>query len=165
MPQIGSMTIAKLTNILAADDGMPATLAAMSSQEGVELPGLSAEQIVPQNVGHELWSRGSTTKYPLVYVYCTKIVNQLKEKFRTFSGEAQMAVEVRVSQDRLDDIESRLHSYVDAVVQVLDASRGDWGDGVFYDGEYEVAFSGVKQGGNNFIQSAKVSIVLGVSRD
>jgi hypothetical protein len=96
-------------------------------------------------------------------VYCTKVVNELREKFRTFSGDAQMTVEVRVSQDRLDQIETNLQAYTDAVTQVLDNSRGDWGDGMFFDGEYDVTFGGVKHGGRNFLQIAKISFVLEIS--
>jgi hypothetical protein len=39
-----------------------------------------------------------------VNVYCEKIVNDLKEKFQTFSGRVQMAIELRQSQDRLEGI-------------------------------------------------------------
>jgi hypothetical protein len=74
-----------------------------------------------------------------------------------------MVVEARVSQDRLDQLETNLQAYIDAITQVLDNSRGDWGDGVFYDGGYEVAFGGVKHGGRNFLQVAKVSFVLEIS--
>ena len=75
----------------------------------------------------------TVTKYPIVCVYCNKIANLLREKFRTFSGDADMVVEARVSQDRLDrhrDASTQL--YIDAITQVLDSNRGDWGNGVFY---------------------------------
>ena len=50
-----------------------------------------------------------------------------------------------------------------AITQVLDNSRGDWGDGVFFAGGYEVAFGGIKHGGRNFLQIAKVAFVLEIS--
>jgi hypothetical protein len=74
-----------------------------------------------------------------------------------------MVIETRISQDRLDDIQTNLQSYVDAVTQVLADNRGDWGDGVFYAGGYEISFGGVKHGGRNFLQLAKVSFVLQIS--
>ena len=74
-----------------------------------------------------------------------------------------MVIEARVSQDRLEDIGPNTQMYVDAITAVLDCNRGDWGDGVYYGGGYEVAFGGVKQGGRNFLQIAKVSIVLEIS--
>ena len=50
-------------------------------------------------------------------------------------------------------------------MQLLNGSRGDWGDGMYYTGEYEVAFGPVKQGGKNFMQVAKVTFEIGVSRN
>jgi hypothetical protein len=147
MAQIGSLTTKKLLGVMAGKDGLPAA------------------QILAQNVAPELAERSTASKYPLVYVYCTKIVNQLREKFRTFSGEAQMIVEARVSNDRLEEMEDLLQGYIDAITQVLDQSRGDWGDGVFYCGGYEVVFGGVKHGGRNFMQIAKVSLILEISTD
>ena len=48
-------------------------------------------------------------------------------------------------------------------MQVLDFSRGDWGDGMYYAGGYQVTFGSVKHGGKNFVQSAKVIFEIGVS--
>ena len=76
-----------------------------------------------------------------------------------------MAIEVRHSQDRLEGLQDALELYVDAATHVLDASRGDWGDGMFYGGGYQVTFGAVKQGGRNFIQVAKVTFEIGVSRN
>ncbi len=165
MLRIGSLTTTKLLGILTAHEGIPGTVAELSAEAQLGLPGVSAAQIVGQNVAPELTERATTSKYPLVHVYCGKVSNTLREKFRTFSGEAQMVVEVRVSQDRLEDMESSVQAYVDAVTQVLDANRGDWGDGVFYCGGYEVAFGAVKHGGRNFLQIAKVGFVVEVSSD
>ena len=165
MPQIGSISTGKTIAVLTGSGGVPDTVDALSAQLQVTLPAISAQQIVSQNIAPELSDRATAGKYPLVYVYCGKIVNQLREKFRTFSGNAQMVAEVRVSQDRIDEMESHLQFYADAIMQVLDNNRGDWGDGVFYGGGYEVAFAAVKHGGRNFIQIAKVAFVLEISTD
>lgn len=143
--------------------GLPAAVEALVLQQGMTLPGIALRQIIAQNVTPEVSDQSTVSKYPLVYVYCSKVVNQLREKFRTFSGDAQMVVEARVSQDRLDQLETNVQAYVDAITQVLDNSRGDWGDGFFFDGGYEVMFGGVKHGGRNFLQIAKVSFVLEIS--
>jgi len=97
-------------------------------------------------------------------VYCEKISNTLVEKFRTFSGTAQMAIEVRHSQDQLDGLQDAVELYADAVMQTLNSGRGDWGDGMFYGGAYDVSFGPIKKGGRNFIQVAKVTFEIGVSR-
>ena len=124
---------------------------------------ITPQQIIAQNVTPEVSDLSTVDNYPLVYVYCTKVVNRLREKFRTFSGEAQMMIEARVSQNRLDQIETHLQAYMDAITQVLDDNRGDWGNGAFFDGEYEATFGGVKHGGRNFLQIGKVALTLEIS--
>ncbi|MGP0076024.1 MAG: hypothetical protein ACLPWF_29245 [Bryobacteraceae bacterium] len=163
MLQIAGSSTQKVMGVLAGDDGLAAAVEALVQQQGIMLPGIAQQQIIAQNVAADISEQSTTSKYPLIYVYCTKVVNELREKFRMFSGDAQMVVEARVSQDRLDQIETNLQAYMDAITQVLDNSRGDWGDGVFFDGGYEVTFGGVKHGGRNFLQIAKVSFVLEIS--
>lgn len=163
MLQIAGSSTQKVLGVLTAGDGVPAAVEALVVQQGMKLASLGPQQIIGQNVAPDVAEQSTISNYPLVYVYCSKVVNELREKFRTFSGEAQMVVEARVSQDRLDQIETNLQAYVDAITQVLDNSRGDWGDGVFFDGGYEVTFGGVKHGGKNFLQLAKVAFVLEIS--
>jgi hypothetical protein len=165
VPQIASLTTKKLLDVLTISPGVPEAVAALVSVQGLTLPALSAQQIVGQNIPPEIAEKSVSCQYPLIYVYCSKIANLQREKFRGFSGNAEMAVEARVSQDRLDGIEANLRTYVDATTQVLSANTGDWGDGVFYTGGYEVSFGGVKHGGRNFIQIAKVSFSLEISAD
>jgi hypothetical protein len=153
----------KVLGVLAADGGLPAAVEALILQQGMTLPAITTQQVIAQNVTPDVSEQSTANNYPLVFVYCSKVVNELREKFRTFSGEAQMVVEARVSQDRLDQIESNLQAYVDAITQVLCNSRGDWGDGMFFDGEYEASFGGVKHGGRNFLQIAKVAFTLEIS--
>lgn len=74
-----------------------------------------------------------------------------------------MAIDLRHSTDRVDNLQSHLETYADAVMGVLDASSGDWGGGMYYAGGYQVAFGPVKQGGKNFIQTAKITFEIGVS--
>ena len=166
MTPIAGLVTKKVMNVLAtAGGGVPAAVEAVISVAGLTLPMIVSSQIVAQNVASDIAEQSVISKYPLVYVYCSKIANELKEKFRRFSGEAEMVAEVRVSQDRLDEIETNLQVYVDAVMQVMDNNRGDWGDGGVYGGGYEVAFASVKHGGRNFIQIAKVSFAVDVSAD
>ena len=76
-----------------------------------------------------------------------------------------MAVELRHPQDRLDGLQDTLELYTDALTQVLNGGRGDWGDGMFYGGAYEVSFGPVKKGGKNYLQVAKIAFEIGVSRN
>ena len=160
---IAGTSTQKVVGVLAAGSGLSAVLEALNIQQGVRLPRVTPQQIIAQNVTPEVSDQSTVDNYPLIYVYCTKVVNDLREKFRTFSGEAQMVVEARVSQDRLDQIETNLQAYADAITQVLDDNRGDWGEGIFFNGEYEVTFGGVKHGGRNFLEIAKIAFALEIS--
>jgi len=163
MAWVGSTVTAQVVTLLNLPQGLNACVATLAEAENATLPPLGQNQILAQNVSIELAERSTDVLYPAVSVYCEKIVNQLKEKFRNFSGKATMAIEVRVSQDRLGGIEDQLQSYVDAVTQVLDQNRGDWGEGMYYAGCYEAALGPVKHGGQNFIQVGKVTFEIGVS--
>jgi hypothetical protein len=76
-----------------------------------------------------------------------------------------MEIDVRVSQDRLEGIDGTSQLYTDAVTQILNQNRGDWGQGLFYAGGYEISFGPVKHGGRNFIKSATVSFQVNASVD
>lgn len=163
MSQVASISTGKLGLLLTANTGLPASVAALSTAASVTLPPITISQIIPQNVSPEIAERALVTKYPTAHIYCEKVVNLQREKFRTFSGQSHMAVEVRVSQDRLDELETQMQLYVEAVTNVLDANRGDWGGGMFYGGGYELSYGTVKKGGRNLLQSAKITFVLEVS--
>ena len=113
----------------------------------------------------ELMERTAGCRYPCVHVYCEKAVNALREKSRGFSGTAHMAIEIRTSSDRVDGMEAMASVMIDAVTEVLRQNRGDLGDGVFYGGAYEISYGAVKHGGKNFLQAAKISLELEISRN
>ena len=161
--RIGSLAAGKVIQRITGPAGVNANLAALTLGEPPAPVTLNAAQIRSQNVAADLAERGDPVVYPAANVYCEKIVNNLLEKFRTFSGTLQMAVELRNSQDRLGGLQDTLELNADAVMQVLDANRGDWGDGMYYSGGYEVTFSPVKRGGKNYLQTAKVTFEIGVS--
>ena len=169
MAKIGSAVTTKLVRRIinpgtALGGRLPeaaAELAALTEPGGP----LYGTQVRPQNVAAELAERSATVRYPVTQIYCEKLTNRMTEKFRTFSGTAEMAIELRHSSDRLEILQDGLESAADAVMQILDASRGDWGDGMYYSGGYQVSFGAVKHGGRNFIQTAKVTFEIGASID
>ena len=163
MATIGSVTTARVMQLITGASGLNSSLAALTQADQALAGPLNTAQVRAQNVAAELAERASTVKYPVVNVYCEKVKNQLTEKFRTFSGTTQMTIEVRHSQDRLEGLQDSLQLYTDAATLVLAANRGDWGNGMFYAGGYEATFGAVKQGGKNFLQVAKVTFEIGVS--
>jgi hypothetical protein len=128
------------------------------------LESVGVRSIVAMNASVEISEKTGQVKYPLLLVYCDKVSNTLKEKFRRFSGTAHVVVEARYSQDKVSDLQANAEVYADAVCAMLDDSRGDWGSGYFYAGGYEVSYGQVVRGGNNFLQVAKVGFDVEVSR-
>src|SRR5277367_1842583 len=127
MAQTASIVTAQVLSLLAGNDsGINSNLNELSEDAGVTLAPLGAMQIVGQNIAPDIAEKTAGATYPAVYVYCDKVNNTLKEKFRTFSGKAQVTIETRVSQDRLEGIDQQMQLYIDAITQVLDANRGDW---------------------------------------
>lgn len=163
MARPGNAATGKLLKLLTAASGINANLDTLSLLEGYTLAPVSEHQIKAQNISFELADRSPDSKYPAVYVYCDKIANLLTEKFRAFSGKAHMVVEVRLSRDRMEGLEKELQLHVEAITQILERNQGDWGQGMFYAGGYDVTFSPVKHGGRNFIQTAKITFEVGAS--
>jgi hypothetical protein len=163
MAWVGSTVTTQVVTLLGAPQGLNACISTLGQAANTTLAPVGQNQLLAQNVPIEIAERSTDVKYPSVSVYCEKIQNQLKEKFRNFSGKAIMAIEVRVSQDRLDGIEEQAQMYLDAVTQVLDQNRGDWGEGMYYAGCYEATLAAVKHGGQNFVQIGKVTFEVGVS--
>jgi len=164
MAKAGSIAARKLAEFLRdSQTGLGPAVATLAEESGMELTPIPASHVANQNVSFELNERAQAVKYPAVYVYADRIRNLLIEKFRTFSGKVRTVAEVRVSQDRIEGLEERLRLYVEAITHVLDANRGNWGEGAFFTGGYEVRIEPVRHGGRNFLQTAKVEIEVDVS--
>jgi hypothetical protein len=162
--RIGRASTAKVIARITGPNGMNAGLAALTQADRALAAPLDIAHFRAQNAAAELAEAASGIQYPTVNVYCEKIVNSLTEKFRRFSGTVHMGVEIRHSQDRLDGLQDKLELYADAVANSLDGARGDWGDGIYYAGGYEISFGAVKRGGRHFVQPAKITFQIAVSR-
>jgi hypothetical protein len=165
MANAGTLVTTALLEFLQSPGGLNDNLGDVGQLLGVTLPPIEGKQIYAQNVAQKLVERAVDLKYPALLVYCDKISNDLREKFRTFSGKAAMVIEVRVSQDRINGLENQLQTYVEVVTRILDQNRGDWGNGVFYTGGYQAAFGQMEHGGRNFIQTGKITFDVAVSID
>ncbi len=164
MANTGSVATRKVIEFLNAQErGLGRAVAQLAEESGVALAQVAPAQVVNQNVSFELSEKSQVVKYPVVHVYTDRLRNELREKFRTFSGKARTVAEIRVSHDRIEGIEERLRLYVDAVTRVLDQNRGCWGEGAFFGGQYEVVIEPVKHGGKNFLQMAKVVFEVDLS--
>jgi hypothetical protein len=163
MTQAGTVAAAKLLGRLQADTGLQQKLGALADQAMFELPIVELERIQTRNIAADALEKSTAFRYPVVLVYAERIRNEQKEKFRRFSGKVDLVVEIRLSQDAVDELEAKMGAYVDAVTEVLESTRGDWGNCVYYPGTYEVVFEAVKRGGTGFAQRARVNLPVHVS--
>ena len=163
MARISTIATSALVQHLAGEAGLSDKVGRLTLTSALQIPQISASDILERHVAADVAEKTSGVRYPIVYVYCEKIVNDLREKFRTFSGTAELSVDIRVSHEHMDDLQSLLQNYVEAVTDVLDKRRGQWAKGVFYSGGYEIHFGPIKRGGRNFIQAAKVDLTVNVS--
>src|SRR4051812_36684486 len=120
MANVGTIATSRLLQFLQTPAGLDENLAAVAELRGLTLPPIGVKQVLKQNVAQKLLEKSLETRYPTLLIYCEKISNDLREKFRTFSGKARLVVEVRVSQDRLEGLETQLEIYVDTVTRILD---------------------------------------------
>jgi hypothetical protein len=161
MAKMSTVAVAALTELLSGPDGLPARIEEATVSAGcADTPLISAADIVARHVAADLAEKTSGVRYPSVHVYCDKVVNELREKFRRFSGTATLIAEVRVSHEHMEPLQGMLQLYAEAVTDVLDGKRGHWAPGVFYTGGYTVQYGPIKRGGRNFLQSAKVELTV-----
>jgi hypothetical protein len=165
MAKVGSVSAKFVAGMLRDPGGLPFSVLEMAQQHHIDGSAFGSLEILARNASVELSERAQSIRYPVIYVYCDRVINKLREKFRTFSGTADLVAEVRVTHDRIEQLEAALHICVDAVTDVLDRNRGQWNQNMFYAGGYEVHFGGIKPGGRNFIQSAKVKFQVNFSTD
>ena len=72
MLPIASAATQKLAGILAARNGLPAAVEALTSQQGVTLPPIAAAADHRSERDAGIAEQSTVSKYPLVYVYCNK---------------------------------------------------------------------------------------------
>ena len=163
MAQAGTIAISRFKQLLVAETGLTTAMKVLADFTGSAADEILERQVMSHQIAFDLEEKTAGAKYPSFHIYCDRISNTLREKFRTFSGTVQLNAEVRVSQDRLDGIDTILHRHVDGLTYVLDQNRGDWGSGMHYAGGYDITFQPIKHGGKNFLQSAKITFAVHVS--
>lgn len=164
MAQIATTATKTLENLLRAPTGLNTGLAAVRARTGTSLAPLQDNQLVGLQVAPEVADKSGGLQYPTFFIYCERLNNTLREKFRRFSGTVTLTIEVRVTHDRIETISGALQHYVDGLTETLDSLRGDWGEGQFYTGGYQVSFGPVKPGGKNYLQVAKATFDLQISK-
>jgi hypothetical protein len=163
MPQPVTTITSELTRRLRSENGLNTSIGALTVPGEISLPSIPEGSVIETQVAAEIAEKATGVKYPVVHVYCDRAVNSGREKFRTFSGTADLNIEIRVSHDHIEELHSQLQLYVEAITDVLDRNRGKWSDGAYFPGGYEIQFGPIKRGGRNFLQSAKVRLEIHIN--
>ena len=129
----------------------------------VAIPPITAGQIVLSSAAPDLADKNMQMAYPRVCIYSSTSRNTQIEKFRSFSGSVSIVAEIWASANLISQADEWIHFYVEGVAEILQLNSGDWGDGMFYSGAYEVQFQPPKAGGLGFVQSAKLTFSLNLS--
>jgi hypothetical protein len=160
MARIQNIATTRFADLLRADEGLAAVYREVEAADGAAA---TIPAVLEQFVSADVAEKAAAVKYPVIHVYCDKLVNKFREKFRSVSGTVSLVAEIRVSSDHLQDLQQVLALHVDVVTEVLHRRRGDWGDGIFYAGEYEIAFQPIRRGGRNYLQSALITLEAHIS--
>jgi len=153
----------KMLNLLTANNALPRAINSNAAALGVVVTPLNGSQITASFVGPDIGDLDLQLSYPRVCVYSTQVVNNQREKFRTFSGVAAVTADIWSSGSLEQQTELDLQFYVEGVAALLRANIGDWGDGYRYSGIYDVHMQTPKTGGEGFVQLARLTCNLDVS--
>jgi|SRR5579884_2638913 len=161
--QAANKLLSRLTTGVYAGDDLASTIAAMGAALGTAVPAISAAQIVISSAPSDIADKNMQLTYPRICIYSSGISNTQIEKFRSFSGQVSLVAEIWSSAEFVTQSDTWIHIYTEAVAELLQQSTGDWGDGMFFSGVYDVQFTAPQVGGLGFVQSARLGLAVGVS--
>src|SRR4051812_4079507 len=82
----GALTSIVVSKLTAASDGVNVRVAAITHSDA-SLLGEGIRTVIAQHANVEISEKTGHAHYPALLVYCDKVSNTLKEKFRQFSGK------------------------------------------------------------------------------
>ena len=157
------LTTNKLLNLLTLNDALSQAVTFNAAVAGVVLAPSGYQPDYRVICRTDIGDLDLQLNYPRVCIFSNQVVNNQREKFRTFSGVVSVVANVWSSSSLEQQTELALHFYVEGISGLLRASIGDWGDGCRYSGIYDVRMQTPKIGGAGFVQSARVMCNLEVS--
>lgn len=155
----------KLADLLANSSALETQITSMSAASGMTIPLITADQVFVSSAPAGMADLQQELGYPRISIFSTKLKNTQVERFRSLSGAVTVSAEIAATADLLSDVDLWIHFYIEAITNILRENRGDWGDGVFYSGAYEVDVHPPKTGASGFLQLARVSFEVGISRN
>jgi hypothetical protein len=154
----------KLSDLLTKENALEESIDALAASSNLTLPTITSAGVVLSSASADIDDKNVQLTYPRICLYSTALKNTQLEKFRSLSGTVSVIAELWASANLLQDTDQWIHFYVEAMTDILRRSIGDWGDGIFFSGMYDVQFQPPKVGGFGYVESAKVTCVLNVSR-
>ena len=155
----------KAANLLTSGGALQQAIEDLASETNLAIPMIGAGQVTLSSASPEIGDKDLQLTYPRVCVYSAGLKNTRQEKFRSLSGVVSVAAEIWASDNLADQAGQWVHYYVEAVSGVMRANVGDWGDGLFFSGIYDVEFQAPKPGGFGYVKSAKLTFSLNFSRN
>ena len=155
----------KLFNLLTGANQLEQQIGLLSLEANTNVPGITPAQVAVSSISPDIGDKNVQLTYPRICLYSSGLKNTQQEKFRSLSGSVAVVAEIWASGNMVTQTDQWIHFYVEAVTVLLRQSIGDWNDGFFFSGMYDVQFLPPKAGGFGFVQSAKVTCNLNVSRN
>ena len=153
----------KVVNVLTTANALSAEFVSLSSAGSMPIPAIANNQIVLSSAAPDVADKDIQLTYPRICVYSETVKNSQTEKFRSFSGSIGVQADIWASADMATQTDIWVHFYLEAVTSVLRRNIGDWGDGMFFNGKYDIKLQPPKAGGFGFVQLAVINCTLEVS--
>lgn len=163
MPPLTILTAQTLVTLLTADAAIESEVNTIAADSGTSVPVIPSSQVYLSSAPAAMADLQQPLGYPRITIYSAKVSNTQIEKFRTLSGSVTITAEITATADLVSDVDTYVHFYIEAVTNILRENRGDWGNGIFYSGAYEVTLQPPTTGGSGFLQLARVNLEVGVS--
>ncbi len=155
----------KVLNLLTAEQALQQQISEIAASCNVTVPLITSAQVLLSSASAEIGDNNVQLMYPRICLYSGGVKNSQNERFRSLSGIIAVTAEIWASGNLVTDTDQWIHFYVEAMTDILRQNIGDWGEGIFFSGIYDVQFQPPKAGGLGFAQSAKVTCNLNVSRN
>ncbi|MFL6465527.1 MAG: hypothetical protein ACJ73N_14095 [Bryobacteraceae bacterium] len=159
------LTAQKVSDLFTKGSALQQEITALNKFCNANVPPIDVTQIILSSASQDMSDRDIQSTYPRICLYSAGIKNTQAEKFRSLSGSLAAVADIWTSGNLLSDIDQWIHFYVEALTNILRKSIGDWGDGIFFPGAYDVQFQSPKVGGLGFVQVARITFNLNVSRN
>ena len=153
----------KLSGLLTNANTLQQTVSDLASACSVNVPPITSAQVIMSSASADVADMNLQLTYPRVCVYSSALKNTQAEKFRSFSGSVTITAEVFASGSLVSDTDQWIHFYAEGMTQILRQNIGDWGNGMFFSGVYDIQLQPPKVGGFGYVESAKVTCSINVS--